>query len=91
MNALRRHFPAGYRVAVPDGGYFLWIELPEQVDALQVHQRAIESGISIAPGPIFSARREFKNCLRLNYGHPWTAQMDRALGELGRIVRTVGG
>jgi DNA-binding transcriptional MocR family regulator len=91
LESLRRHFPKGYRVAVPDGGYFLWVELAEGVDSLEVHRRALASGITIAPGPMFSARREFTNCLRLNYGHPWTPQMDRAIAELGRIIRSSAG
>lgn len=86
LAAIDKHFPAGVRVAKPEGGYFLWLELPERVDALEVHRRAIDAHISIAPGPMFSARRQFRNCLRLNYGHPWTEQVDTALAELGRIV-----
>jgi DNA-binding transcriptional MocR family regulator len=89
LGSLRKHFPEGYRVAAPDGGYFLWVELAESIDALEVHRLALESNISIAPGPMFSARREFRNCLRLNYGHPWTTQMDRAIAELGGIIRSV--
>lgn len=88
LNSLRRHFPPGYRVAVPDGGYFLWVELPGEVNSLEVHRLALAAGISVAPGPMFSARREFGNCLRLNCGHPWTAQMDRAIDELGKIIRS---
>lgn len=86
LAAINKHFPAGVRVATPEGGYFLWLELPERVDALEVHRRAIEAHISIAPGPMFSARRQFRSCLRLNYGHPWTEQVDTAVAELGRIV-----
>jgi hypothetical protein len=44
--------------------------------------------VSIAPGPIFSARREFAHCLRLNYGHEWTAASERAIKTLGSIVRS---
>ena len=88
LKCIRRHFPDGYRVAVPEGGYFLWIELAPTVDALAVHRLALEADISIAPGPMFSARKAFGNCLRLNYGHPWTAQMDRAIARLGAIIRS---
>ena len=87
LAAIRRHFPSGYRVAPPSGGYFLWIELPAGVDALEVHHRALEDSIGITPGPIFSARREFRHYLRLNYGHPWTPQLDRAVARLGAIIR----
>jgi DNA-binding transcriptional MocR family regulator len=90
LASIRKHFPAGFRVATPEGGYFLWVELPEKVDALEVHRRAIDAHISIAPGPMFSARRQFRHCLRLNYGHPWTAQVDDAVAELGRIIVGLG-
>jgi DNA-binding transcriptional MocR family regulator len=86
LRSLARHMPAGYRVTQPAGGYFLWLELPSAIDTLEVHRLALEQGISIAPGPIFSPRRELKNCLRINCGHPWTAQVDGAIATLGRII-----
>ena len=59
VRALRAHLPYGFTVTQPEGGYFLWVELPERVNAIEVHRRALAEGFSIAPGPIFSARREF--------------------------------
>ncbi len=87
LNSLRQHFPATCRIAVPAGGYFLWVELANNVDVLEAHRLALQANISVAPGPMFSARREFRNCLRINCGHTWTPQIDRAIAELGRIVR----
>ncbi len=81
-----RHFPAGTRVTQPTGGYFLWFEFPEQVDSLQLFQLALAQGISLAPGPIFSATRRFRNCARLNHGHPWDTQSEQAMELLGRIL-----
>ncbi|RYF38775.1 MAG: PLP-dependent aminotransferase family protein, partial [Comamonadaceae bacterium] len=71
LSALALHFPPDVRVSLPDGGYFVWVEFAAGFDALQLHQAALERGISIAPGPMFSARRRFGNCIRLNCGHPW--------------------
>ncbi|WP_090387811.1 GntR family transcriptional regulator MpaR [Pseudomonas anguilliseptica] len=81
-----RHFPACTKVTRPSGGYFLWFEFPEQIDALRLFQLALAQGISLAPGPIFSATRRFGNCARLNYGHPWDAQSEQAMAVLGRII-----
>lgn len=81
-----RHFPANTRVTRPSGGYFLWFEFPRQVDALQLFQLALAQGISLAPGPIFSATRRFGNCVRLNYGHPWTPECEQAMATLGHII-----
>ncbi len=80
------HFPAGTRATRPAGGYFLWVELPAQVDALALHRDALAHGISIAPGPIFSASHGFAHCLRLNYGHTWDARSEAALETLGRLA-----
>ena len=64
----------------------MWIDLPEQVDALKLHRMALDQGISIAPGPIFSAKREFGNCIRLNYGYPDTSQQQEAVATLGHLI-----
>jgi len=89
LQALRNYLPEGsFTVTRPEGGYFLWVELPERMDTIGLHRKALETGFSIAPGPIFSARREFAHCLRINYGHPWTTAHERAIKALGSIVRS---
>src|SRR5262249_25654422 len=88
LRALRAHLPPGFTVTQPEGGYFLWLELPAHVNAIEVHRKALERGFSIAPGPIFAARRQFADCARLNDGHPWTAASERAIKDLGAIVRS---
>jgi DNA-binding transcriptional MocR family regulator len=88
-NAIAREFPAGTRVTRPQGGFFLWLEMPAAVDALALHRQALARGISVAPGPIFSASGQFGNALRLNYGHPWDdgkADAIRVLGEMARAA-----
>lgn len=81
-----RHFPLGTRVSRPQGGYFLWLELPSGCDALAVHEQALAHGISTAPGPIFSAKREYGHFLRLNFGHPEDARQEAAIERLGQLV-----
>jgi DNA-binding transcriptional MocR family regulator len=88
LASLARHLPPGFRVLRPEGGYFLWLELPAGHDAIDIHARALEQGFSVAPGPIFSAKRQFRNCLRLNYGHEWSPAFDAAVRKLGDILRT---
>lgn len=86
LQAIARHFPAATRVTRPEGGYFLWLEMPERVNALEVHRLAVQQKITVAPGPIFSPQRKFQNCLRLNYGLPWSPQVESAVATVGRIV-----
>jgi len=84
--AVDRHFPPKTRLARPQGGYFLWLELPPTVDALTLHRQALALGISTAPGPIFSAQREFAHYLRLNFGHPDCPGLEAAVATLGQMA-----
>ncbi|OJW55231.1 MAG: GntR family transcriptional regulator [Thiobacillus sp. 65-1059] len=84
--AIEPNFPEGTRLARPDGGYFLWLELPPQIDTLVLHQRALARGISTAPGPIFSAKREFTHHLRLNFGHSDSQRQQDAMVTLGQLI-----
>jgi DNA-binding transcriptional MocR family regulator len=86
IQAIVEHFPAGTRATRPAGGYFLWIELPGQVDTLVLHRDALAAGVSIAPGPIFSASRGHRHCLRFNYGHPLDDRARGGLATLGTLI-----
>jgi DNA-binding transcriptional MocR family regulator len=86
LRGIAKHFPAGTRVTRPEGGYFLWVELPAQVDALRLHRLAASQNISLAPGHLFSADRRFANCVRLNYGHGGDERFDDALRTLGQLA-----
>ena len=82
-----RHFPEGTRVTRPAGGYLLWFEFPDGVDSLQLCRQAMAQGISLAPGPIFSATRRFRHCARLNSGHRWDERKEQAMTTLGVLLR----
>lgn len=86
LHAIGQKFPQSVHVTRPEGGYFLWVEMSESVNALEVHRRAMERKITVAPGQIFSPQQKFANCLRLNYGQTWSSQTEAALTTLGEII-----
>ena len=83
---VKRFFPDGTRISRPKGGYVLWVELPEAVDSMKLYHRALESGITIAPGRMFSVSNAYKHCIRLNYSYPWTTEIDQALILLAKLI-----
>lgn len=85
--AIVESFPEGVALSRPQGGYLLWCQLPGDVDAIQLYQRARESGISIAPGPMFSPTAELHDFIRINCGYPWSTRVEQAVGVLGDLVR----
>ena len=84
--AILRHFPAGTRISRPEGGFVLWVEMPAGVDALRLHRDALKQRIATAPGPLFSAKDRYRNCLRVNGGLPWDDAIESALGTLGELA-----
>jgi DNA-binding transcriptional MocR family regulator len=84
--AITEAFPEGTRVSTPRGGFVLWVELPQGVDALALHEQALRRGIVVAPGPLFSARQRFANFIRISAGSPWCDRIATAMRALGRLV-----
>ena len=79
-------FPRGTRVTRPAGGFILWVELPRGCDTIALFGQLLERGISIAPGPMFSATQRYRNCMRISLGQPWDERAERALREVGRLA-----
>ncbi len=95
--AIAEAFPEGTRVSCPQGGFFLWVELKEERGralAVELQLRALDRGIAIAPGPIFSARAKkggFAHCVRISTGHPFSPAIARAIAELGKLAHEIRG
>jgi len=84
--AVQQYFPEGTQMTRPVGGFILWVSLPVRVNTKELHLRALQQSISIAPGPIFSNTEQFNHCIRLNCGMPWNPEAERALMTLGRLA-----
>ncbi|MBT9529585.1 MAG: PLP-dependent aminotransferase family protein, partial [Pseudomonas sp.] len=84
--AVQQHFPEGTQMTRPNGGFTLWLSLPAAVNCKELHVRALQHGISIVPGGIFSNTEQFNHCLRLSCGLPWSREVERAIMTLGMLA-----
>ncbi|AWC86649.1 MULTISPECIES: aminotransferase-like domain-containing protein [Enterobacter cloacae complex] len=82
---VKASFPPGTRVNVPAAGFLLWVELPHQVNALEVHRRALTLNIGVSPGPLFSPRAHLTNFLRLNCANEPTPLLLNAVDRIGAL------
>ncbi|WP_263139159.1 PLP-dependent aminotransferase family protein [Pseudomonas sp. RIT-PI-AD] len=85
--AVQQHFPEGTQMTRPNGGFILWVSLPAKVNTKDLHLRALQQGISVAPGLIFSNTEQFNHCLRLTCGIPWNREAERAIMTLGLLAK----
>lgn len=88
--AVRAHFPAGTQVVSPAGGWWLWIALPPQLDALVLLRLAVSQGIAFTPGALFSVSGKYTNYLRINTGRPWSRALEQGIRTLGRLALQAG-
>ena len=89
-DAVTRTFPPGTRVTRPSGGYVLWVQLPENVDSLELYSLALQGGITLTPGYLFSPTNQFYNFIRLNAA-AWSYPIMGALDKLGDMIVELAG
>ena len=88
-SAIARFFPPGTRISRPAGGYMLWVELDRRIHSMELYRRALECGMTVGPGCMFSASKAYGHCIRLNFSYAWSPKVEAALAQLGQIVSTM--
>lgn len=71
----------------PEGGYALWLQLPNQVDGLSLYKEALLQQISIVPGHVFGEDNRYQHFIRLNAGHALNDDIRQAIDFLAARVR----
>jgi DNA-binding transcriptional MocR family regulator len=90
LAALERTMPAGVTWSRPQGGMFVWIDLPEGIDGAELLARAIEEErVAFVPGAPFFAEVKNANAIRLSYSLPTDAQIEEGVQRLARLIGRV--
>ena len=79
-------FPGGVRYTRPEGGLFIWAELPAGMNAKDLLFRAIEKKVAYVPGTHFCVDGGHENTLRLNFSNSTPEQIDTGMSVLGEII-----
>ena len=86
LAGLQEHLPAGSRWTHPEGGLFIWIELPDGYDAESVLGRAIERGVAFVPGLYFYAGEPRRETLRVSFATATPAELHEGAARLGAAI-----
>jgi len=85
--ALQRHFPAGVKWSEPDGGMFLWVQLPVGLSVTALFAEAINRQVAFVPGQAFFVDVDDDRHLRLNFSNSDEARIDEGIRRLGEAIR----
>ncbi len=88
LAALAENFPPSSRWTRPDGGLFLWVELPEEVRAEGLFEKAIAERVAFVPGAPFFAADPRHNFMRLNFSNSQPEAIEEGIGRLGKILNS---
>lgn len=87
LDALTRHMPPGVRWNTPQGGMFIWVTLPEGLDATVLLQAAVAHHVAYVPGAPFYANAPHTNTLRLAFVTVTSERIERGIAALGACMR----
>ena len=88
VGALDRYIGEDASYVAPEGGYFLWVELPEEVDTEQLLAAASERGVVFVKGSDFMLEGG-RNALRLAYSGVTPDQIDEGVRRLGEALSAI--
>jgi 2-aminoadipate transaminase len=87
LAAMEREFPCSVTWTRPQGGLFLWVRMPEHVDAAEFLKIALEENVAFVPGHAFHADGSGRNTMRLNFSNAKPEMIEEGIGRLGRALR----
>ncbi len=86
VRIIGQYFPEGTKMSRPQGGLSLWVELPKQIDTLDLYNLAVARKITFSPGSMFTLQKQFSHCMRLSYGLEWNEKTENGLKTLGKLA-----
>lgn len=79
-------FPEGTTYTHPEGGLFIWVELPEHLNALELMSKCVERGVAYVPGTHFFAEGGHGNTLRLNFSNSTVEQIHKGMAIIREVI-----
>lgn len=89
LAAMAEHFPPGVRWTTPQGGLFLWVTMPGELDSTAVLEEAIEHKVAFVPGATFYPDDGGQNSFRLNFSNAQPDQIEEGIARLGKVLQKV--
>jgi 2-aminoadipate transaminase len=87
VEALKEHFPEGVKWFEPEGGLFLWVELPSGISASNLLPKAVEEKVAYVPGKPFYPHEDKDNTLRLNFSNASPDLIREGIKRLGNVFK----
>lgn len=85
VEMIKMYFPKEIKFTDPEGGMFLWLELPEGLDSDKILDDAVANGLAYIPGESFFSHEGVKNTVRMNFTMVHDEQIREGIKKLGEV------
>ncbi|KQW93801.1 2-aminoadipate aminotransferase [Massilia sp. Root418] len=86
LDAMAEHFPASATWTKPEGGMFIWVDLPKHINAMELLDEAIKQKVAFVPGSPFYANEPETNTLRLSFVTVPPERIRAGVAILGKLI-----
>ncbi|NDJ52693.1 MAG: PLP-dependent aminotransferase family protein, partial [Chloroflexi bacterium] len=87
LRLMEEHFPAALKWNRPQGGLFIWVEMPEGFNTTDLLAKAVEQQVAFVPGAPFFANGGGENIFRLNFSNATEAQIETGIKRLAEVLK----
>lgn len=87
LQMLKEHMPEGVSWTHPEGGLFLWLTMPKQLDAAKLLPRALENNVAYVSGVDFYPQADVHNDMRLNFSYSSREQIIQGVKRLAQTIK----
>ena len=87
LECIERYFPEEVSWTKPTGGLFLWVVLPEKVNATELLPKAVENNVAYIPGSAFYPNGGGHNTIRMNFSKPTESEIEIGIKKLGEVFK----
>ena len=89
IDGIKKYFPKDVKYTDPEGGMFLWVEVPGVTDTVELFKQCLEHNVAFVPGDPFFAGKPQPGTFRLNYSNMQEDQIEVGLKRLGEALSQV--
>jgi 2-aminoadipate transaminase len=87
VESIEAYFPKDVKVTHPEGGLFLWLELPESINTKEMLKKAVDKNVGYVPGGAFYPNNRQENTIRLNFSNMKEDHIKEGIQILGAVIQ----
>lgn len=87
IETMKEYFPESAKYIIPQGGLFIWVELPDNIDTKELMKKAVEEKVAFVPGGSFFPNSDTRNTMRLNFSNMDEENIVIGIKRLGKLLQ----